>query len=138
MADEKKTKVLIVDDDKFLIGMYAVKFQTKGFEVDSAVGSVEALKKLHAGSTPDILLLDIIMPVMDGIELLGTIRKENLVPNATIIMLTNESQSSQIEKAKELRADGYIVKASSIPSEVLEEVTKIHLAKNSPAVSDKK
>ena len=74
------------------------------------------------------------MPVMDGIELLQTIRNEHLVPNATVIMLTNESQPSQIERAKELKADGYIVKASSIPSEVLDEVTKINASKRSSAV----
>ena len=123
---EKKISVLVVDDDKFLIGMYSVKFQMKGFEVDSAVGSMEALKKLREGKVYDIMLFDIIMPVMDGIELLRTVRKENLCPNATIVMLTNETQSFQIEQAKELKADGYIVKASSVPSEVLDAVTKIY------------
>jgi two-component system chemotaxis response regulator CheY len=126
---DTKTKILIVDDDKFLIGMYSVKFESKGFDVDSAVGSLEALKKLREGKVYDIMLFDIIMPMMDGIELLRTVRKENLSPGATIIMLTNETQSSQIEQAKELKANGYIIKASSIPSEVLEEVTKIHAAK---------
>lgn len=127
--DQKKTKILIVDDDKFLIGMYAVKFESQGFVVDSATGSVEALKKLHEGQVYDIMLLDIIMPVMDGIELLRTVRKENLASKATIIMLTNETQSSQVVQAEELKADGYIVKASSVPSEVLEEVVKIYNAK---------
>lgn len=128
--DKNKIKILIVDDDKFLISMYSVKFQSKGFIVDSSIGPIDALKKLREGATPDIILLDIIMPVMDGVELLKTIRNERLVPNATIIMLTNESQSSQIENAKALKADGYIVKASSIPSEVLDEVMKIHSSKN--------
>lgn len=123
------TKILIVDDDKFLLGMYSQKFVNKKFNVDIATGSLEALKKLHEGATPDILLLDVIMPNMDGIELLKTIRDEKLVPNAAIIMLTNENQFSQIERAKALNADGYIVKASAIPSEVFDEVVKIHTAK---------
>jgi len=110
--------------------MYSVKFQAKGFDVDSATGSLEALKKLREGKTYDIILLDIIMPVMDGIELLRTIRKENLAPTSTVVMLTNETQSSQIEQAKELKASGYIVKASSVPSEVLEAVMKIYKGKN--------
>ena len=109
--------------------MYSVKFESKGFDVDSSVGSVDALKKLREGKEYDIMLFDIIMPIMDGIELLRTVRAENLVPKATIIMLTNETQSTQIEQAKELKADGYIVKASSIPSEVLDEVVKIYGAK---------
>jgi two-component system chemotaxis response regulator CheY len=129
-TNQKKTKILIVDDDKFLIGMYSIKFESKGFFVDSAVGSLEALKKLRDGNVYDIMLLDIIMPIMNGIELLQTIRAENLSPSSTVIMLTNETQSQQVEEAKNLKADGYIVKASSIPSEVLEEVVKIHSAKN--------
>ncbi len=124
-----KKKILIVDDDKFLVGMYLVKFESNGFAVDSASDSAEALKKLRAGNIYDIMLFDIIMPVMDGVELLRTVRKENILPKATIIMLTNETQSSQIELVKELKADGYIVKASSVPSEVLEEVIKIDDAK---------
>ena len=127
--DPSNTKILIVDDDKFLLGMYSQKFVNKKFIVDIATGSLEALKKLREGATPDIMLLDVIMPNMDGIDLLKTIREEKLVPNATIIMLTNENQSSQIERAKSLNADGYIVKASAIPSEVFDEVVKIFSAK---------
>ncbi|HUD04159.1 MAG TPA: response regulator [Candidatus Paceibacterota bacterium] len=123
------TKILIVDDDKFLLGMYSQKFLNKKFSVDIATGSLEALKKLREGAMPDIMLLDVIMPNMDGIDLLKTIRDERLVPNATIIMLTNENQSSQIERAKALNADGYIVKASAIPSEVFDEVVKIYNTK---------
>lgn len=128
--NQKKLNILLVDDDKFLIGLYLIKFESKNFSVDSASGSLEALKKLRAGKTYDILLLDINMPDMDGIELLRTIRKENLVPNSTIIMFSNETQSFRIEEAKKLKADGYIVKASSVPSEVLETVARIHGSKN--------
>jgi len=127
---QKKLKVFIVDDDKFLLGMYSLKFANNGYEVDTTVGSVPALEKLRAGAKPDILLLDIIMPHMDGLELLKTIRDENLAPDATVVMLTNQSQSSDIERAKELKVDGYIVKASTIPSEVMQEVQKIHTEKH--------
>jgi len=128
---QKKTKVFIVDDDKFLLGMYSLKFANNGYDVDTTVGSVPALEKLRAGASPDILLLDIIMPHMDGLELLKTIRDEKLVPNAAVVMLTNQSQSSDIERAKELKVDGYIVKASTIPSEVMQEVQKIYSEKQS-------
>lgn len=121
--------MFIVDDDKFLLGMYSLKFSNNNYEVETTVGSLAALEKLRAGANPDIVLLDIVMPYMDGLELLKTIRAENLVPNATIIMLTNQSQSSDIERAKELKADGYIVKASTIPSEVMHEMEKIRAAK---------
>jgi CheY-like chemotaxis protein len=127
--EKKNIKVFIVDDDKFLLGMYSLKFANDGYDVDTTVGSVAALEKLRAGAKPDIVLLDIIMPFMDGLELLKTIRDEKLIEDSIIVMLTNQSQSSDIERAKELKVDGYIVKAATIPSEVLHEVQKIYAAK---------
>jgi two-component system, chemotaxis family, chemotaxis protein CheY len=129
--EKKNIKVLIVDDDKFLLGMYSLKFANNGYDVDTTVGSVAALEKLRAGAKPDIVLLDIIMPHMTGLELLKIMREENLAPDATIVMLTNQSQSSDIEEAKRLNVEGYIVKAATIPSEVLKEVEKIYNAKKS-------
>lgn len=125
MNEEKKYKVLIVDDDKFLLDMYATKFKNLGHDATVAVGSNDALSKLRGGADPEILILDIIMPAMDGLELLEVIRKENLVPNATIVMLTNETDPVKIEKAKSLGVAGYIVKATTIPSEVVNEVISI-------------
>ena len=116
---------MLVDDDKFLLEMYRKKFEQNGAEVDVAQGSEEALSKLRNGSTPDILLLDIIMPTIDGLELLARIRQEKLVPNSTVIMLTNESDQTKIAKAKSMGIKGYIVKATSVPSEVVEEALKI-------------
>ncbi len=121
----KKYTVLIVDDDKFLLGMYQKKFEHDGALVDVAVGSEETLTKLRGGAKPDIIILDIIMPGMDGLELLKVIRKEKLVPDSIIIMLTNESDQKKIEEAKSLGIKGYIVKATSIPTEVVEKVWEI-------------
>jgi len=123
-------KILIVDSDKFLVGMYLVKFESRGFEVDSSTSSIDAIKKLREGKIFDIILLDIVMPNESGIEFLKTVRRENLCPKATVIILTNETKSSQIEEAKKLKADGYIVKSTSIPSEVFDEVVKIHTARS--------
>jgi two-component system chemotaxis response regulator CheY len=123
--DDKKYKVLLVDDDKFLLDMYAMKFKTLGHVVSTAVGGADALTKLRAGDAPDALILDIIMPIMDGLELLETIRKEKLCPQSTVVMLTNETDPAKIEKAKSLGIAGYIVKATSIPSEVVSEVINI-------------
>jgi two-component system chemotaxis response regulator CheY len=94
------------------------------------VGSDEALSKLRGGAKPEILILDIIMPGTDGIELLEVIRKEKLVPDATVVMLTNESNRTRIEEAKKLGIRGYIVKATSIPSEVVEKIKEIANLKN--------
>lgn len=121
----KKYKVFLVDDDKFLLDMYRRKFKNDGAEVEIATGSEEALAKLRNGASPDIFVIDIIMPGMDGVELLQVIRKEKLAPNATVVMLTNESNKEKIEQAKSLGIKGYIVKATTIPTEVVEKIKKM-------------
>jgi CheY-like chemotaxis protein len=129
MAEEnKKIKILLVDDDRFLLDMYSIKFKSSGFDIETVSGSAEALKKLREGTNPDVVLLDIIMPGMDGLELLKTIREEKLAPASVVIMLTN--QPDEMEKAKMLGADGYIVKAVNIPSEVVSKVIEIYKKKN--------
>ena len=120
-----KHSILLVDDDKFLLEMYRKKFAEKVSEITLAVGAEEALAKLREGLKPDIMILDIIMPVMDGLELLETIRKENLAPKAKVIMLTNESSSDKIEKAKSFGIQGYIIKATSIPSEIVDQALQM-------------
>ena len=127
---DKKRTVLIVDDDKFLLEMYRKKFQSDGAEADVAVGAEEALAKLRGGADPDVLILDIIMPGMNGLELLEVVRKEKLASNSRVIMLTNESSQETIDKAKALGIQGYIVKATSVPTEVVEQVWKIAGKKN--------
>lgn len=130
MSDEekKKTKVLITDDDTFLLDMYALKFKKSGFDVNIATNGMEAMNKIKGGFLANILLVDVVMPEMDGFELVEKIRNENLLPDAVIVMLTNQSQESDIEKAKKLKVHGYIVKASSVPSEVVAEVESIYKA----------
>jgi CheY-like chemotaxis protein len=121
-----KKKILIIDDDKFLLNMYSMKFEKNGFEVKVAVGGVDALEILRDGYKPDILLMDLIMPVMDGFTMYETIKKENLATNALAVMLTNQGLVSDINRAKELGVHGYIVKATTIPSEVVDEVIEIY------------
>ncbi|MEQ1733926.1 MAG: response regulator [Bacteroidia bacterium] len=122
--DKSQIKILLVDDDKFLLDMYYLKFKKTGLEIDSSSSSLSALEKIRGGNSYDIVVMDIIMPGIDGLELLETIRKEKLLPNSAIIMLTN--QSDDIEKAKNLGVDGYIIKATTIPSEVVEQVISIY------------
>ncbi|HEY1037725.1 MAG TPA: response regulator [Candidatus Paceibacterota bacterium] len=118
-------KILIVDDDKFLLNMYSIKFQKEKFDVSTASDGSEALKKLEGGLVPDAIVLDIVMPVMDGLEALQNIRDKNLANDAVVLILSNQGQSSDIEKAKRLGIDGYIVKATTIPSEVVTEVLRM-------------
>ena len=121
----KKYKVFIVDDDKFLLDMYSVKFTQQGLDVEIGMGGEDALAKLRNGLKPDVILLDLVMPGVDGFEVLETINKERLGENPIIVILSNQGQESDIKRANELGAAGYIIKASAIPSEVLEQVMKI-------------
>lgn len=124
--EQKKIKVLLVDDDRFLLDMYALKFTNSGMDVSTFNNAEDVLVKLREKKDlPDIIILDVIMPGMSGLDLLENIRKENLIPSTVVVVLTNQSQTTDIERAKSLKADGYIVKASTIPSEVVSETLKI-------------
>jgi len=124
METEPK-KILIVDDDSFLLDMYALKFSKSNFNVSTALGPEQALEKLRGGLVPEIILLDIMMPVMDGFELLAKMREEKISSDSIIIFLSNRGQPSDITQAETLGASGYIVKASSTPSEVIDKVVSI-------------
>ncbi len=125
MNGDKPYKVMIVDDDKFLLNMYSVKFTNNKFDVTLAGDGQAAVTKLREGYEPDIILMDVVMPVMDGIEALNLIRKEGLAKRAGIMMLSNQGQPSDIDKAKSYNVDGYIVKATSIPSEIVTEALNL-------------
>ncbi len=126
MDTDKTHKLLIVDDDKFLLDMYCMKFKKGNFDVHGASSGADALAALRGGFTPDIFIMDLVMPTMSGFQLLETVKAEHLADKATVVVLTNQGQSPDIEKAKTMGVDGYIVKASTIPSEVVEQVTKIY------------
>lgn len=119
-------RIYLVDDDRFLLDMYAVKFKNAGHDVSVFQGGEDVLAKLRSEPAPDALLLDVIMPGMTGFEILQTIRNEKLGgTEMRVIILSNQGQDSDIEKARELGANGYIIKASAIPSEVLSETLAI-------------
>ena len=119
--------VYLVDDDRFLLDLYAVKFKNAGHEVTLFSGGEELIAAMRKEGTvaPDVILLDIIMPGMTGFETLEALKKESLVKKAKIIFLSNQGQDSDLEKARQLGADGYIIKASAIPSEVFAEAMRI-------------
>lgn len=121
----EKGTIIIVDDDKFLLDMYAVKFTESGYKVETFANGELTLEKLRKGIDVKAILLDIIMPGMTGLELLETIQKENLNTGFAVVVLSNQGEDSDIESAKAFGADGYIIKASTIPSEVLEQTINI-------------
>jgi two-component system response regulator (stage 0 sporulation protein A) len=126
MADQEKIKIMLVDDDNFLLEMYAKKFDNNGYDTTVCPGPAKCLEELKGGYTPDILVSDLIMPDMDGEALLTKIKEENLVPDSIKIILTNQGQEEDKEKFDGLGVSGYIVKALNTPSEVVEKITEIY------------
>jgi CheY-like chemotaxis protein len=124
MEGDKK-KILIVDDDSFLLDMYAFKFSQNNFEVHTVSDGAQALEKLKGGLLPDIILIDVIMPGMDGFEVLQKVNDDKLSPNAIKIILSNKSQQADIDRGNSLGVSGYIVKANSTPAEVIDQVIEI-------------
>jgi DNA-binding response OmpR family regulator len=114
------SKICIIDDDPFLLDMYNLKFQEAGHEVTCFTDSTQAVEALRADGGFDAVLLDLVMPKLDGFDVLRTIREENLCGEKTMVcILSNQGQDKDIERAEELGIDGYLIKANTLPSEVL-------------------
>ena len=120
-----KKKILIVDDDTFLLDMYALKFSQNDFEVHTAENGADALTKLRGGLAPDIILLDVLMPEMDGFEMLEKMNEEKICPGVVRIVLSNKSDQADVERGSQLGVQGYIIKANSTPTEVISQVMSI-------------
>lgn len=124
MTDPKKGNVLFVDDDKFLADMYGMKFSTAGYSVQACLSVADALAALKSGFVPDAVVFDLTMPERDGFSFLSELTSKKLAPNAAYIALTNQSEPSEKAKAESLGVHRYIVKATMIPSEVVQAVSE--------------
>ncbi len=118
-----KFKILLVEDDPFLLSMYTTKFELENFRVITAEDGKKGLK-LAIEETPDIILLDILLPKMNGFEVLRELKSNGNVNNIPIILLTNLSQKDEVEQGLRLGADDYLIKAHFMPSEVVEKIKK--------------
>jgi CheY-like chemotaxis protein len=125
-----KIKVMLVDDDSFSLDMYLHKFEKEDFDVKGYNDPLQALEEIKNGAKPDVLMFDIVMPGLTGWELVDAVREQNLVPNTATIVLSNQGQPVDIEMSKKYQVDGFIIKAMSTPSEVIEKVRKIYSMKN--------
>lgn len=118
-------KLLLVDDDAFLRDMYAIKFEEAGHTVSVAKNAAEALAFLEEGSKFDVVLMDMVMPGMTGVELLDNIKKFSLAKDTKCIVLSNQGEQVDLDTAEKAGAAGYIIKAESIPSEVVTRVEEL-------------
>lgn len=116
-------KILIVEDDQILVKMYKTKFELEGYEVEAAYEGKEGLEKLEQFS-PDLILLDLAMPEMDGFEFLKNLAKKERWEKIPVVILTNLGQESDIKKAKELGAKDYLIKVNLTPKEVVKKIKK--------------
>jgi DNA-binding response OmpR family regulator len=125
MENNKKKKILIIEDDSFVMDIYKTKLTQEGFDVDTADNGMEALKKIEKEKVrPDLMLLDIVMPYVDGLEVLKKVRSISEMKTVPIIMLTNLSQKEEVDEGMALGANDYLIKSHFTPSEVLEKINK--------------
>lgn len=118
-------KILLVEDDPFLIDIYTKKLKKEGFEVATVADGEKVLERVEKGEI-DLLLLDIVLPKIDGWEILRKIKNKKLKnKNLRIIVLSNLGQKEEVEKGLKLGADKYLIKAHYTPSQVVEEIKKI-------------
>jgi CheY-like chemotaxis protein len=106
-----KTRILLVEDDKFLRRACEIGLKKKGFTVFTANDGEEGLQQARSGS-PDLILLDMLMPKLNGMETLEALKKDEQTRNIPVVILSNSSIDADIQQAKALGAIGYLVKAS--------------------------
>lgn len=116
-------KVLMVEDESALSGMYKKKFETSNCEIRVANNGLDAMVMIK-DFKPDVILLDIMMPDIDGFETLKVIKQQTSL-NSKIIVFSNLSNHFDIKLAKDLGADDYIVKASTVPKDIVKRVFEI-------------
>lgn len=123
MAENKKT-ILIVEDDKFLRDLMNQKLLREGFNTEEAVDGEQGVQKIKE-TNPDLVLLDLILPGMDGFEVLAKIKEDPALASIPVIVLSNLGQKDDIEKGLQLGAKDYLIKAHFTPGEVIEKIKNI-------------
>jgi DNA-binding response OmpR family regulator len=116
-----KSYILIAEDDRFYANIYTIKLTKEGYDVAIVENGQEALDKIKQ-KVPSLLLLDLVMPVMDGYQTLEAIHKDKTIPKFPILVLTNLSQDDDIARALSLGATDYIVKTNVSIQEVIAKI----------------
>ena len=116
-----KTFVLIIEDDDLLREIYATKLSLEGFEVDTATDGAEGLEKALKVK-PDVILLDMLMPHMDGLEFLKAYRIQTNNPSVKTLVISNKSSISEINQAKAMGVVEYLIKSQHTPAEIANRI----------------
>jgi DNA-binding response OmpR family regulator len=117
-------KILLVEDDAFVSDIYQTKLGQDGFSVILAENGIEAMKALE-NEKPDMVLLDVVMPYMDGMEVLKKMKENENWKNIPVILLTNLSEKEKVEEGLEIGASDYLIKSHFTPSEVVTRVKSL-------------
>jgi len=121
---EPKKTILVIEDDKFLRELISRKLTGEGFDVLEAVDGEEGIKKIKEGK-PDLVLLDLILPSIDGFEVLTRVREDPEVSSIPVIILSNLGQREEVEKGLKLGAIDYLIKAHFTPGEIIEKIKNV-------------
>jgi DNA-binding response OmpR family regulator len=117
-------KILLIEDDKFLRELIIQKLGKEGYEVvEAAEGEVGVVKMTE--EKPDLVLLDLILPGIDGFEVLRRIKENPVIASVPIIILSNLGQRDDVEKGIQLGAVDYLIKAHFTPGEIVEKIKAI-------------
>lgn len=117
-------KILIIEDDKFLRELIVRKLTQEGFETVEAIDGEEGLRKIKE-EKPNLVLLDLILPTIDGFEVLTRIKEDPTLVSSPVIVLSNLGQREDIERSLKLGAIDYLVKAHFTPNEIIEKVKNV-------------
>lgn len=120
----EKKKILIVEDDTFLRNLISQKLQKENFQVVEAIDGEEGLKKIKE-EKPDLVLLDLILPEMDGFEVLRKVKEDPLLSSIPVIILSNLGQREDVERGMNLGAVDYLIKAHFTPGEIIEKIKNV-------------
>jgi len=118
------SKVLLVEDDPFLADIYSQKLEKAGFNVGTETDGSKVLNAIKE-QKPELLILDIVLPKLDGWEILEELNKDSKFAALKVMVFSNLGQKAEVEKGMKLGAVKYLIKSDYTPSEVVEEVKKL-------------
>ena len=113
--------ILVIEDDKFLRELITRKLLNEAYEVSEAVDGEEGIKKIKEGK-PDLILLDLILPGIDGFEVLSKMKEDPALASIQVIILSNLGQKDDVEKGLKMGAVDYLIKAHFTPGEIIEKI----------------